>query len=77
MSTWNGLRVSASPLLKQGTFVWRKGNEVVGVDTADRRVFLGMFGLAPVPPASADNLVISDRDYLIVEATAKSDASHL
>lgn len=63
---WHGLEIHKSPLLAQGTFVWRRGSEVIGVSTADRREFLGMFGLAPEAPAGADNVIISPDDYLVL-----------
>jgi hypothetical protein len=68
MDGWHGLRVSSSVLLKPGTFVWRKGSEVLGIATADRQRFLGVFGLAPEPPTGADNVIISREDFAVVSA---------
>lgn len=65
-----GMRVYSSLLMKPGIFIFRKGKEVVGVATADRAKFLGQFGLAPVPPPEADNVVISREDYLALLAAS-------
>lgn len=70
-SGWFGLGISKSPLVKRGTFIWRRGTEVIGIGTAERAEFLGMFGLAPKPPKGANNVILSPDDYLIMLDAAK------
>ena len=74
METWGGLNVQASPLLKDGTFVWLKGREVLDIVTADRVTFLSMFGLTLRPPAGTDGVVISLGDLLVLEARARGES---
>ena len=64
--SFGALIVRSSPLVSRGTFIWTNGDEVVGVSTADRAKFLGMFGLAPEPPENATGDVMSSQDYLLL-----------
>ena len=71
--SFGSLIVRSSPLVSQGTFIWTNGDEVVGVSTADRAKFLGMFGLAPEPPANATGVVMSSQDYLILVTQSEQE----
>lgn len=66
-----GLKVKSSPLVNKGTFIWTRGSEVIGVSTADRRKFLGMFGLMPEAPSGADGVVTSEDDYILISEAAQ------
>lgn len=68
MSDYGALTVWKSALVPKGTFIWRKGKEVIGVTKldSDRTKFFGMFGLGPEAPPAADGVVMSPDDYLLV-----------
>lgn len=64
------LTIITSPLVKDGTQVWMKGSDVIGITTDERSKFLGLFGLASEAPRRANSVVVSPGDFEAIKAAA-------
>ncbi len=61
--------IRTSALVPDGTLIWTRGAEVIGVDTSKRRDWLSMFGLAVEAPPRADGVTVSPVTYEHIKAS--------
>lgn len=64
--------VEVSPLVLDGTWIWKRGRAVIGISHKAQREFYGMFGLQQEAPREATGVILSPADYELLKANTES-----